>query len=84
MSTVGYGDYSPVTTLGRIFVIFLIVVSLVVLPARLGNIVDLFGARRISIGSLKDNKGSSTIIITGSVTFKSIRDLFSGIFSPEK
>ena len=42
ISTVGYGDYSPVTPLGRFFLSVIIVSAIIFVPLQVNKLVDLF------------------------------------------
>ncbi|WP_265182711.1 potassium channel family protein [Bacillus manliponensis] len=64
MTTVGYGDFYPVTIEGRIFAIFLYIVGIGILGVVIGKVVDSFGHYRRLKGEGK-YKGRNHIVIVG-------------------
>lgn len=66
MTTVGYGDFYPVTIEGRIFAIFLYIVGIGILGVVIGKVVDSFGHYRRLKGEGKlQYKGRNHIVIVG-------------------
>lgn len=64
-STVGYGDYSPVTSIGKIFAVFMYLFGIGLLGVVIGKIVDAFTLfrRKREEGRMSYNKENHVIII---------------------
>ncbi|QQE76884.1 potassium channel family protein [Alicyclobacillus sp. SO9] len=80
MSTVGYGDYAPKTTEGRIYAMFLFVVGIGLLGVIIGKFLDLFSVmRNRRERGLLDYKGTNHIIIIGwsQKAYFAIREILS-------
>lgn len=66
MTTVGYGDFYPVSVAGRTFAIFIYVVGIGILGVVISKIVDFLGYYRRSKGEGKLHyKGKNHIVIVG-------------------
>ncbi|KAJ6251706.1 calcium-activated potassium channel alpha chain [Anaeramoeba flamelloides] len=70
ISTVGYGDISPQTTYGRIFMIVVVLTFLIVMPIQVNDLQAINNARERLIGQVyKKKKHTKTkhIILTGCI-----------------
>ena len=70
LSTVGFGDISPETQVGRVLVACMIGINLITIPATINEILAMIQARskyRLTFKPVADRKHSH-IIVTGSVT----------------
>ncbi len=56
MSTVGYGDIHCTTTLGRTFIVLVILVGLAVFASCIPEIIDLIGSRPKYSGTFKSER----------------------------
>jgi voltage-gated potassium channel len=66
VTTVGYGDYYPVTIAGRIYAIFLYIIGIGLIGVVIGKIIDSFGVlRRMREEGKLDYKGENHIVIIG-------------------
>lgn len=66
VTTVGYGDYFPVTTEGRLFAIFLYIFGIGLIGVLIGKIVDWFaGIRQKRVEGRMAFKGKDQIVIIG-------------------
>ncbi|WP_102345233.1 potassium channel family protein [Bacillus sp. Marseille-P3661] len=66
VTTVGYGDYYPVTVAGRIYAIFLYIIGIGLIGVVIGKIVDLFVIiRKKREGGEMTFQGNNHIVIVG-------------------
>ncbi|KAJ3437101.1 calcium-activated potassium channel alpha chain [Anaeramoeba flamelloides] len=69
LSTVGYGDMVPKTTLGRLFILFTVLIFILVLPVQLNELLSLLSEREKLVGQLyKKRKDIKHIVVTGYYT----------------
>lgn len=64
LSTVGYGDYTPLTILGRLFVVFMIVVGVIIFSNSISQLVENAQRNRGS-GSFTKKANSRHVIVSG-------------------
>ncbi|XP_024367760.1 uncharacterized protein [Physcomitrium patens] len=83
ISTVGYGDITPETALGRLVAILTIIGALVILPIQIGRITFL-ASRRPYGGSFDSKKilESRFLVITGSFTFQELQEYLAEFYNP--
>lgn len=65
ISTVGYGDFSPTTTLSRLFIIMAIIVGVCFFSTEVSNLVELHKLQSSGQGRWKPYKGNSHVIVIG-------------------
>mmetsp|Transcript_44062 Transcript_44062/g.139909 ORF Transcript_44062/g.139909 Transcript_44062/m.139909 type:complete len:1037 (-) Transcript_44062:650-3760(-) len=65
ISTVGYGDFSPTTTLSRLFIIMAIIVGVCFFSTEVGNLMELHKLQSSGQGKWKPYKGNSHVIVIG-------------------
>lgn len=66
VSTVGYGDYSPVTVLGRLFIIVFIVAGVAFFSIETGNIMNIMALTSSGKGKYHPKKkGREHVVVTG-------------------
>lgn len=66
VTTVGYGDYSPLTTEGRLFAILLYIFGIGLIGVLIGKVVDWFsGLRKLTMEGKMAYKGNNHIVIIG-------------------
>ncbi|XP_064627153.1 calcium-activated potassium channel slowpoke-like isoform X3 [Lineus longissimus] len=75
MSTVGYGDYAPATTLGRIFTIIFIMTALGFFASCIPEIVEGISDKKGMIwkGSYKRQYGEKTVVVCGHLTKETVK-----------
>jgi hypothetical protein len=67
ISTVGYGDYSPVTFPGRLVVCFMIIGFMVIVPVKISELADLLAMRSPWFITYHSKIGYRNILLIGSV-----------------
>nr|XP_048312407.1 potassium channel subfamily U member 1 isoform X3 [Myodes glareolus] len=72
MSTVGFGDIVAKTTLGRTFIIFFTLGSLILFANCIPEMVELFTSRKKYIKPYKAVKGKKFIVVCGNITVDSV------------
>ncbi|XP_038047113.1 calcium-activated potassium channel slowpoke-like isoform X2 [Patiria miniata] len=72
MSTVGYGDLTPQTTCGTIFIIFFILGVLAIFASALPEIVEIVGQGSKYSGVYEPVKGKKHIVVCGHITYDSV------------
>jgi len=72
MSTVGYGDVSCQTVLGKMFLIVFILVGLALFASSIPEIIDLIGTRSKYGGAYKNERGRRHIVVCGHITYESV------------
>nr|KAF6374001.1 hypothetical protein mPipKuh1_007072 [Pipistrellus kuhlii] len=71
-STVGFGDVVPKTSLGRTFIMFFTLGSLILFANYIPEIVELFISRRTYTSSYEVLKGKKFIVVCGNITVDSV------------
>jgi len=82
MSTVGYGDITCMTEVGRVFQLMFLAVGLMLFAGVLPEILELLGQRSKWMGSYSGVKGKRHIVVCGNITFESV-SVFLGDFLHE-
>jgi len=72
MSTVGYGDITCLTSVGRVFQLMFLAVGLMLFAGVLPEILELLGQRSKWMGSYSGVKGKRHIVVCGNITFESV------------
>merc|ERR1712106_384483 len=72
MSTVGYGDITCLTEVGRVFQIMFLAVGLMLFTGVLPEVLELLGQRSKWMGSYSGVKGKRHIVVCGNITFESV------------
>ncbi|XP_076443664.1 calcium-activated potassium channel slo-1-like isoform X2 [Babylonia areolata] len=72
MSTVGYGDISASTVLGRIFNIVFILTSIALFTSSIPEIVEILGRRQKYGGSYKKERGKRHVVVCGHINYESV------------
>ncbi|KAF5922357.1 hypothetical protein HPG69_009397 [Diceros bicornis minor] len=72
MSTVGFGDVVAKTSLGRTFIIFFTLGSLVLFANYIPEMVELFANKRKYTSSYEVVKGKKFIVVCGNITVDSV------------
>ena len=82
ITTVGYGDISPVTIQGRIFAIFIVIgVCAIYLPKTLTNLIILMSKKSpYERDSYKKNAEIKHVVITGHVQLQALKTVTTELF----
>lgn len=85
LSTVGYGDFYPITAAGRLFVVFIIVYVIVYLiPTHTAELLRLMGLKSFYARTFyKSNNEIEHIVITGEVVIQALKNFSEELFHPD-
>lgn len=84
VSTVGYGDIAIVSPLGQYSIIALVILSLYIIPAKSGELVQLLSSKSIyARKSYKKVEDIQHVIITGTITNTAAEDYFTELFNDD-
>ena len=84
LATVGYGDIVPVTELGRVCVIVLIVLAVVLIPKQTNELIRLMGLQSpYARATYKANAEVPHIIISGHVSVAALKNFCNELFHPD-
>jgi len=86
LSTVGYGDESPETTLGHIFITFFIIGGLALFAAMLPGLTDITSAyyKSTLYTSFDTSRVPRHIIVCGHITDTSVADFLKDFLHPDR
>ncbi|XP_031572864.1 calcium-activated potassium channel slowpoke-like isoform X8 [Actinia tenebrosa] len=74
MSTVGYGDMSPITYFGRIFIMIFICIGLGMFATHIPFIMEYFSSQSEYHGSYKIAQGRKHIVLCGYITHDTVEN----------
>lgn len=84
ISTVGFGDITTITELGKAMVVLLIIITIALIPKQSNELIQLIGAQseyeRINYKSSNDTKH---LIITGDINIDSLENFCAELFHPD-
>jgi len=83
-STVGYGDVSPKTVLGKIAVMFFLCIAIASFANFVPEIVELLGNRPKYAGNYEVNPQRQFIIVCGNINFDSVNGFLKDFFHPAR
>ena len=84
ISTVGYGDISPSTEVGRIFVSLLIIAGIILLAYVTPTISELFDSYSQYSGSYTLVTDAQHVVVSGHITAESIQYFLSDFLHPDR
>ncbi|CAH1794980.1 unnamed protein product [Owenia fusiformis] len=84
MSTVGYGDISTKTVLGKLFMCFFIVGGLAMFASSIPEILEILGNRQKYGGSYKKETGKRHIVVCGHITYDSVSNFLSDFLHKDR
>ncbi|KAM8972343.1 calcium-activated potassium channel subunit alpha-1-like [Pelodytes ibericus] len=84
MSTVGYGDITAQTTLGRIFMIFFFVGGLAMFASKAPEIMAIVGKNKQNKGSHMIMGGRKHIVVCGYITLENVTALLNEFLDRDK
>ncbi|EFJ25888.1 hypothetical protein SELMODRAFT_441904 [Selaginella moellendorffii] len=83
ITTVGYGDFTPKSNLGRLVTLAVMLIAALILPAQFSKILQLASRRpyggRIAV---QNAIGCNFIVISGKISFQTVRHFLSGFYHP--
>ncbi|CAL8084951.1 unnamed protein product [Calicophoron daubneyi] len=84
MSTVGYGDLTPKTSFGRLFVCLFILVALAAFASAIPIIAETFFSVRKYSGSYTKFEEKSHVVVCGDITTNSVRTFLSDFLHEDR
>jgi len=72
MSTVGYGDITCSTSMGRVVQLMVLVIGLALFASVLPEILELLGSQSKWAGTYHGDKGKRHIVVCGHITYESV------------
>ncbi|XP_071128802.1 calcium-activated potassium channel slowpoke-like isoform X4 [Mytilus edulis] len=84
MSTVGYGDISAKTDIGRIFIVLFIMISIGMFASFVPELLEIFGRRQVYGGSYKKERGKKHIVVCGHITFDSVSNFLNDFLHKDR
>lgn len=85
MSTVGYGDISPTTSLSRFVVILFIITFAVVIPMQLNQLIKILSAQSVFRGRYNPTATEEHVVLCGHVNDrKKLERFFKEFFHPDR
>lgn len=80
LSTVGYGDFSPVTVQGRVYAVFMIIVGIVIFTNVISELVEQTNKQR-GAGWFVKSRHTRHVIVTGTPTMTDLVHFVSEFYS---
>ncbi|KAL3876739.1 hypothetical protein ACJMK2_034537 [Sinanodonta woodiana] len=84
MSTVGYGDISATTVLGRMFIVVFIIFSIGMFASAVPEIAEILGSRQKYGGTYKKERGKKHIVVCGHITFDSVENFLKDFLHKDR
>ena len=84
ITTVGYGDISPKTEAGRIFVSLLIIAGIILVAYATPTISDLLESYSQYSGSYTEVTDAKHVVVTGHITAESVKYFLSDFLHPDR
>lgn len=82
ISTLGYGDIAPVSTNGKFFIAFIIMLTFIVVPIRISRISKIVSSHTDYSSSYTEAKQHPHIVITGHINVEMLSIFFGEFFHP--
>ncbi|XP_069123126.1 calcium-activated potassium channel slowpoke-like isoform X6 [Argopecten irradians] len=84
MSTVGYGDIYATTTLGRIFIVLYIMISIGMFASFIPEIAEIISQQQKYGGAYKKERGKKHIVVCGHITFDSVSNFLQDFLHKDR
>ncbi len=84
MSTVGYGDITPKTALGKVFSSFFILFALAAFASCIPELVEMFLATSKYSGTYTARPGRRHVVVCGDVTTESVQHFLDDFLHPDR
>lgn len=82
ISTLGYGDLAPVSTNGKFFIAFVIMLTFIVVPIRISSIAQIVSSHTDYASSYTEAKQHPHVVVTGHVSVEMMAVFFAEFFHP--
>ncbi|TYZ62501.1 hypothetical protein PybrP1_008711 [[Pythium] brassicae (nom. inval.)] len=82
ISTLGYGDIAPVSTPGKFFIAFVILLTFIVVPIRVSSISQIVSSHTDYASAYSEAKQHPHVVVTGHVSVAALAVFFREFFHP--
>ncbi|XP_078579375.1 calcium-activated potassium channel subunit alpha-1-like isoform X45 [Branchiostoma floridae x Branchiostoma japonicum] len=84
MSTVGYGDITATTSVGRAFMVLFILGGLAMFASCVPEIIELIGSRKKYGGSYSAISGRKHVVVCGHITYESVSNFLKDFLHKDR
>ena len=84
VTTLGYGDISPITDTGRIFVSLLIIAGIILVAYATPTISELLESYSLYSGSYREVTDAKHVVVTGHITAESVMYFLNDFLHPDR
>lgn len=83
MQTVGFGDITPITLLGRLFTAVFIISGVVLIGQLTTRLIQILSTQRAGAGPYVNTTRRILVLLTGETSLGQLQDMLSELFHPE-